>query len=237
MYKIELSVFFPCYNENLNILRLVMDSMKVLDNLVGKYEILIINDGSTDNTSDIADKLSNKYQQVRVIHHSSNKGYGASLISGFTNSKYEWVFFTDADQQFFISEIDLLLKHVHHYDLIIGYRKQRKDIWYRVLYGRLWTFTVQKLFELDIKDIDCAFKLINKSLLSNITLNFSSACINAELLVKLIRSGAKIKQIGVSHRPRVYGKQTGGRLTVALKAILDLYKLRRNLFSPHFLSK
>src|SRR5512137_2307895 len=110
MYPISLSVFFPCYNEEGNVEQLVNDALQALNGLVQQYEIIIINDGSSDNTGSIANALQQKHDTVRVIHHDINKGYGAALISGFRNSQYEYVFFTDGDNQFYMSEIELLLK-------------------------------------------------------------------------------------------------------------------------------
>ena len=227
MYTVSLSVFFPCYNEEKNLEKLVIEVIQVLNNLVQQYEVLIINDGSKDNTKLIADGLSEKYNNVRVIHHQKNEGYGAALISGFDNSTYEWVFFTDGDHQFSLKEIELLLAEIDDYDAIIGFRKKRQDPYHRIIYARMWNMLIWLLFNLKVKDIDCAFKLIKTKMLKNITLQSSGAVISTELLVKLKRSGASFKEVGVSHKPRLFGLQTGGNCKVILKAFLELCKLYR----------
>jgi glycosyltransferase involved in cell wall biosynthesis len=229
MHNITLSVFFPCYNEELNIESLVLEAIQVLDNSVQRYEILIINDGSTDKTGLVADGLSEGHEHVRVIHHKKNGGYGAALISGFSNSLYEWIFFTDGDRQFFISEIQILLNEIDEHDLIIGYRKARQDPWYRILYGHTWTRLVRLLFGLKVRDINCAFKLIKKRSLDGVTLHSSGAVINTELLAKMKFCGARMRQVGVSHRPRMFGRQSGGSPKVVLKAYIELLKLRKEL--------
>ena len=229
MHDISLSVFFPCYNEELNIEGLILEAIRVLDRSVQEYEILVINDGSTDKTGLIADRLSEKHEHVRVIHHSRNRGYGAALISGFSNSIHEWVFFTDGDRQFLISEIELLLNHIDDHELIIGFRKARRDPWHRILYGHTWTRFVQLLFGLRVRDINCAFKLVKRTIMNGITLHASGAVINAELMIKATLSGAHIKQVGVSHRPRMFGKQTGGNPKVILKAFREMMELRKEL--------
>jgi glycosyltransferase involved in cell wall biosynthesis len=229
MHDISLSVFFPCYNEELNIEGLILEAIQVLDRSVQEYEILVINDGSTDKTGLIADRLIEEHEHVRVIHHGRNRGYGAALISGFSNSIHEWVFFTDGDRQFLISEIELLLNHIDDHDLIIGFRKARRDPWHRILYGHTWTRVVQLLFGLKVRDINCAFKLVKRTIMDGITLHSSGAVINAELMIKAKLSGAHIKQAGVSHRPRMFGKQTGGNPKVILKALRELLKLRKEL--------
>lgn len=229
MHNIALSVFFPCYNEELNIESLVLEAIQVLSNSVQRYEILIINDGSTDKTGPVADRLSKWHEHVRVVHHEKNGGYGAALISGFSNSVHEWIFFTDGDHQFFISEIQKLLNEIDDHDLVIGYRKTRRDPWYRILYGHAWTRLVRLLFGIKVRDINCAFKLIRKRILDGIILHSSGAVINTELLAKTKLSGACIKQVGVSHRPRMFGRQSGGSPKVVLKAYIELFKLRKEL--------
>jgi len=227
MYNISLSAFFPCYNEEKNLEPLVREALQVLNNLVTQYEILIINDGSSDDTGLIADSLSERYNNVLVIHHQKNGGYGAALISGFNNSSYEWIFFTDGDHQFFMKEIELLLAEIDSHDALIGFRKKRRDSWHRILYARSWNVLIKLLFNLNVRDINCAFKLIKKKSLEGITLQSSGAMISTELLVKLKLSGASIKEVGVSHKPRLYGTQTGANLKVILKAFIELFKLYR----------
>ncbi len=227
MYDITLSVFFPCYNEERNVQSLVLEAMRILDDSVKKHEILIINDGSTDKTGVVADRLSMEHRHVRAIHHKKNRGYGAALVSGFSNAVHEWIFFTDGDRQFFISEIELLLNEIDDHDIIIGYRKARRDPGYRILYGHLWTRLVQLLFGLKVRDINCAFKLIKKNTLDNVTLHSSGAMINTEILVKMKLLGAPMKQVGVSHRPRTFGNPTGGNPKVILKAFIELLELRK----------
>ncbi len=231
--NIRLSVFFPCYNEELNIDDLVSETISLLNDLVIDYEILIINDGSSDNTGLLADSLSKKYDKVRVIHHEINQGYGAALISGFSNAVYEWVFFTDGDHQFHINEIERFLENIDKNDLIIGFRKKRQDPWHRILYAYAWNRLVRILFNLKIKDLNCAFKLIRKNTLDRIELNSRGANINTEILLKAKYTGAQIYEIGVSHKPRKFGKQTGGNPKVFLKAFLELRALRNELKNYH----
>ena len=221
-----LSVFFPCYNEALNLSGIVTETIHVLKSLVQEYEILIVNDGSTDSTGPLAEEISRHHKNVRVIHHNRNLGYGAALRTGFSNAIYDWVFYTDGDHQFCISEIELFLKETDSYDLIIGYRKERQDPWHRLLYARAWNLLVQLVFGLTARDVDCAFKLIRKENLENIHLSTSGNMISTELLWKSKLSGCRIKELCVSHRPRVYGTQTGGNPKVIFKAFMELFTLR-----------
>ena len=229
MYSIGLSLFFPCYNEELNLERLVLESIRLLNTLTKRHEILIVDDGSTDNTGPVADRLAEQYENVHAIHHRTNRGYGAALVSGFRNCLYEWIFYTDGDSQFFIEEIEVLLKEINSYDLIIGYRRERQDPWHRILYGWGWNCLVQFLFGLNVKDINCAFKLIKKDILNEVPLCSSGAVISTELLVRATLCGCRIKEIGVSHRPRVFGTQTGGSPKVVLRAFHELFRLHKEI--------
>ncbi len=227
MQLISLSVFFPCYNEEQNIESLVRETAAVLDGLVEKYEIIIIDDGSTDSTGSIADRLRSALPYVNVVHHPQNMGYGAALISGFANSVNDWIFFTDGDNQFFIHEIKLLLSEIDGYDVIIGFRKNRKDPLHRKLYANTWNFIVRMVLGLKIKDLNCAFKLVRKDAVEHIKLISTGALISAELLFRLKKSGARIKETGVTHRSRMFGSQTGGSPGVIIKALAELFKLYR----------
>jgi len=231
-HNIRLSVFFPCFNETFNLKGLVCEAIEVLNGLVQEYELLIINDGSTDDTRHTADRLCSKHKNVRVINHQINRGYGAALASGFNNSLYDWIFFTDGDNQFFINEIEYLLDEIENYDIVIGFRKNRQDPWHRLVYAQAWNFLVGTLFDIKFKDINCAFKLIRKRVLEGITFLSSGAVISTELLAKSVHSGAHVKEIGVSHRPRKFGIQTGGNPKVIFTAFLELYRLYRELNSP-----
>jgi len=127
----SLSVFFPAYNEEGNIKNTVIKSKAVLLKYVENWEIIIVNDGSTDNTKKISEELSSEDKRIRVINHEVNRGYGASLKSGFYNAKYPWIIFTDSDGQFDIRELGTFLKEIENYDFVIGFRKKRQDPFHR----------------------------------------------------------------------------------------------------------
>ncbi len=150
-----ISVFFPCINEEGNIEDTVKGAIKVLEKLSLKYEIIIVDDGSTDNTGKIAEKLARENPNIKVIHHPKNLGYGEALKSGFYNAKYGTVVYTDGDRQFDFSEITEFLEKIEENDLVIGYRKSRQDPLLRKLFGKGWRLTLRTLFGLTLKDVDC----------------------------------------------------------------------------------
>ncbi|MFZ5366012.1 MAG: glycosyltransferase family 2 protein [Patescibacteria group bacterium] len=226
----ELSVFFPAYNEEKNIKETVSKATKILPKIASKYEIIIVDDGSTDKTGEIADKIAKDNKSVRVVHHHPNRGYGAALKSGFSKSRYSWVAFTDADGQFDFSEIENFLPLTRKADLILGYRIKRADSIVRRIYTFGWFAIARLLLGLDVKDYSCGFKLIKKEVFEAVQpLEGEEKVTQIELLVKAERLGFKFAEVGVSHYPRKFGQQTGANLKVVAKSIIDLVKLWQKL--------
>ena len=223
----NLSVFFPCVNEEGNVETIVSKAVKVLEDLKINYEIILINDGSIDNTGKVADQLSKKNPNIRVIHHQKNLGYGEALKSGFYGAKYEVIVYTDGDGQFDFSEVTKFLEKIDESDLIIGYRLKRQDPFFRIIFKKGWALSLWMMFGLTLKDVDCGFKMIKRKVLETIPRLESQrgAMINAELAIKARKSGFKIGQVGVNHYPRLSGKPTGANFKVILSSYLDLLKL------------
>lgn len=226
----NLSVFFPAYNEEKNIENTVTKAEQVLKTLkLVAYEIIIINDGSKDNTGKIADELA-KNENIKVIHHNPNKGYGEALKSGFYNAKYDWIVFTDSDGQFDFSEVTNFIEKQEESgaDLVIGYYKKRQVGFLTKITTKLfWEPVVFILFGFRVKDIDCAFKLISKKVIDTIPRLEATrgAFISSELLVKVKRAGFKIVEIGITHHERKLGWGTSRSLSVIINSYLDLLKL------------
>lgn len=223
----NLSVFFPLFNEEGNIKNSVEKAIRVLDTLKIEYEILLIDDGSSDRTGQIADELSGKNPKIKVIHHEKNLGYGEALKSGFYNARYDTIVYTDGDGQFDFSEVHKFLDKIADYDLIIGYRIKRQDPFFRILFKKGWKLSLWTFFGLTLKDVDCGFKMIKKEVLEKIPHLESSrgAMINAELAIKAKKFRFKVGQVGVNHYPRLSGKPTGANIRVIIKSYLDLIKL------------
>jgi len=225
----SLSVFFPCYNEQDNVERVVKSAVDLLESLKIDYEIIIVNDGSKDNTGKIADKIAAANKRIKAVHHNPNRGYGAALQSGFGAATKEYVFYTDGDGQFDIKELLLLFKHTANYDIVTGFRINRQDNFLRKLNAFCWTTMVNILFGMRIKDMDCAFKLYKRSVFDNIKLKSTGALINTEIFARAKNKGYKIYQLGVHHYPRIAGVQTGAKLTVILRAFKELFALYKQI--------
>ncbi len=229
----ELSVFFPAYNEEANLKKTINKALPVLKKIAQKWEIIIVDDGSKDKTGKVADDLAKINKQIRIIHHPQNRGYGAAFKTGFYNSRFGWVAFTDADGQFDFSEITKLIEKQKETraDLVIGYYLKRAVPFFRVWGSKVWELAVYFLFGLRVRDIDCGFKLWRKGVVRTIPKLEAERgpFINSEFLIKAKNKGFKIVEIGVHHYPRKAGKATGASFKVIFSGLSDLLKLRRKL--------
>jgi len=233
----ELSVFFPFWNEEKNIEKVAENARKILPDVAEKYEIILIDDGSTDKTLEKAQELAAKHKEIRVISHQPNRGYGAALRSGFEHAKYEYIVFTDGDLQFDFSEVKKFIGEIATADIVIGFRKKRRD---RKLFKRLLLMNMLKiwdfiLFGFYFKDIDCGFKMFTKSSLEKIgPFRSEGAMITTEILAKASMRKLKIVQVGVEHYPREHGVQTGANLFVIIRAVLESLTLFLDIKSKRF---
>ncbi|MHC4288524.1 MAG: glycosyltransferase family 2 protein [Planctomycetota bacterium] len=225
----SLSVFFPCYNEKGSIGPLTEKALSVAGQICEDHEVILIDDGSSDGTAELADRLAEQYPAVHVVHHPSNQGYGAALQSGFRAATKDYVFYTDGDGQFDIAELPKLLPLIQDYDIVSGYRIDRQDNLLRKINAFCWTKLVGFLFDLKLKDIDCAFKLYKRGMFDHIEMHSTGALIDTEILARAQRKGYTTTQIGVHHFPRTAGQQTGANVKVILRAFKELFKLRKQI--------
>jgi len=227
--NVSISVFFPCYNEHRNIARLVQKALAVLQKLNADFEVIIVDDGSIDDTGKIADELAGENDRVKVVHHRTNLGYGAALQSGFKAATKELVFYTDGDGQFDIKEMPGLLGLMEQCDIVSCYRLNRQDNVVRKINAWCWTKLVCLLFGMKIRDIDCAFKLYKRGIFDSIKLVSTGALIDAEILARAADKGYRVEQYGVHHYPRTAGAQTGANFHVILRAFKELFRLWRQI--------
>lgn len=218
----SLSIFFPVYNEEANIGLVIEDALKYAKKAARKFEIIVVNDGSTDRTSEVIKTYVSRYENVRLVTHETNRGYGSAVKTGLKSCRYEWVFFTDSDGQFHFDGLEDFVAQRTGVDMVLGYRTKRRDHLLRVILAqgmlRLWNYL---FFGLKLKDVDCAYKLIPTSCLKNIKLTTSSAITVTELMYRLINQGYRYHQVPVTHYPRLYGSQTGGNIKVIVRALKE----------------
>jgi len=226
--NITLSVFFPAYFDENNISKVVESAVKVLNQIsIKDYEITIIEDGSPDKTGQVADELARKYDKVKVIHHPKNMGYGATLYEGFLNAKFDYVFYTDGDNQFDLEELKKFVALIPYSDIVIGYRKKKQYSLYRKFTSITYNFALRWLFGIDYIDIDCAFKLFKRDLFDKITIKTKDAFIDAEIMIKAKRLAYTTTELGVKHLPRLDGVSTAARPSIILRTIKEIYNLKK----------
>jgi putative flippase GtrA len=219
----SISVVLPAYNEEEIIARTVNLAMEALNAWGMDFEILVVNDGSTDKTGEIVAALVDAHPRVRLITHESNQGYGSSLVSGFAAATKELVFFMDSDGQFDIQDLQEFFPLIDTYDAVIGYRIDRQDSWMRKINAWGWKQLIGWVLGVRVRDVDCAFKLLHTEFLHQHPLETRGAMINAELLYRLQRAGCGYKEVGVIHLPRLHGQATGAKLSVILRAFRELF--------------
>ena len=233
----SLSVFFPMHNEEANVRRVIRQAQRVLPSVASYYEIIIVNDGSEDKTSQIAHRMAKKDDHIKVIDQ-ANLGYGGALQAGFKAAKYQWVFFSDGDLQFDLNELKLFVPKTLDNQVVLGYRKHRADTNNRIVLATLLKIWNKFFFRFPskIKDIDCAFKLFHKDVVSDIfPLNSVGAMISTEILLKVIDGKYNFTQIGVTHLPRLYGEETGAKMNVILGAVKETFYLYYKRNSEHYI--
>ena len=238
-----LSYFFPAHDEAENIEALVEEALLELPMLADRFEIIAIDDGSSDDTGEIADRLAAAHPDVvRVVHHPTNRGYGAAVRSGLAAARFPLISFTDGDRQFRISDLSRLVgrlegpAHPGGPDVIVGYRIKRADPVIRLAYAKAYRICLRLFFGLDVRDPDCACKLFRRDALAGVRVESSGAFLSAELLIKIEAAGGDIVEEGVPHYPRTAGSASGADPRVVARAVRDFWALRLRLWANRALA-
>jgi glycosyltransferase involved in cell wall biosynthesis len=216
----SISVFFPCYNDSNTIGDLVREAERQLTSLTSDYEIIVVNDGSRDESGSVLAGLRARVERLRVVHHPINRGYGAALRSGFEHATKDLVFYTDGDGQYDVNEISILLMLLtDDTHFVNGMKMTRQDPPYRVFIGNLHRFVTRWSFWLPINDVDCDFRLIRRSILQKLTLHSSSGSICVELVKQAQRAGAQFREVSVHH----YARRSGASEFFTARRIFQTY--------------
>ena len=201
-----ISVFFPAFNDAVSIETLVGVALEILPRLTNDYEVIVVNDGSTDATAAVLERLARRHAHIRIIHHERNLGYGAALQTGFRNAKKDLVFYTDGDGQYDVNELPALHRLLtEDVDVVNGYKLKRSDNTRRKLLGAIYNQTARFLFHLPIRDVDCDFRLLRRKCIQELQINSTTGAVCVELVSKLHRAGCVFVETPVHHHPRVHG--------------------------------
>ena len=221
-----LSIFFPAYNDSGTIASLVITALRTARKLTPDHEIIVVNDGSKDNTAEILDELARTYPEVRVVHHAKNRGYGGALRTGFASATRELIFYTDGDAQYDPAEMEVLWRRFgDDVDLVNGYKISRSDPMHRIIIGRVYHHTVKLLFGLTVRDVDCDFRMMRRAIFDKVTLEKNSGVICLEMMKKITDAGFRIAEVPVHHYHRAYGRSQFFNFRRLARTGLDVFKL------------
>jgi glycosyltransferase involved in cell wall biosynthesis len=222
----SLSVFFPAYNDSGTIASLVITALQAASKLTPNYEVIVVNDGSTDSTGQILQELARVYPQLKIVTHAVNRGYGGALRSGFASASKDVIFYTDGDAQYDPAEMDLLWpKMAPGVDLVNGFKISRSDPWHRIVIGRIYHHTVKTLFGLHVRDVDCDFRLLRRSIFDRVRLEKNSGVICLEMMKKIQDAGFTIVEVPVHHYHRAHGQSQFFNFRRVIRTGIDVMKL------------
>lgn len=219
----SISVFFPCYNDEKSIEKLVDDAFATLRGITQDYEVIVVDDGSTDKSREVLANLAKKHKDIKLVFHDKNRGYGGALKTGFATAKKDLVFYTDGDGQYDVKELPLLLSLMtDDVNFVNGIKMTRHDPTHRVFIGNLYSFIARWLFWLPIYDVDCDFRLIRRGVIKKLDLKSNSGSICIELVKKAQRAGAKFRQVSVHHLERRWGQSQFFQADRLLRTLLEV---------------
>jgi glycosyltransferase involved in cell wall biosynthesis len=226
-----LSIVLPCHDEAENVERAIDEATTAGELVADAHEVIVVDDGSSDATRELAAARAAEDPRVRVLVHEVNRGYGAALRTGFAAARLEWIFLTDADLQFDMGELARFAPLAPSSDIVAGYRIHRADPPHRLLNAAAWNLLVRRTFDVPVRDVDCAFKLMRRELVQALPLTAEGAMVSTELIARAAQADARFAQLGVTHRPRAAGRPSGASPRVVLRAFRELRAVRAELRS------
>lgn len=222
----SVSAFFPCYNDAGSIAAMVEKAAIALRSVTGDFEVIVIDDGSSDDSVAVLESMRPRSPYLRIVRHPTNRGYGAVLRTGFESATREFVFYTDGDGQYDPEELPVLVREMQDWiGLVNGYKLRRADPLHRVVIGKTYQFVARRLFGITLRDVDCDFRLMRTEYLRRIPLTFESGAIGVELVRRLQDAGCRMTEIGVHHYPRLHGRSEFFRLRHVYNLLSDLWGL------------
>ena len=232
--KPDVSLVFPVYRDEHTVRRVAEKSLKVLADVANDYEVIIVDDGSPDRSGEIADELASKHEQIHVVHHESNEGYGEAVKTGFARARYEWICATDGDDQYDVFDLPKLVRLKDYYDLVITFRYVKVYSGFRIFVSFVYNVLLRMLFRMSYRDISSGLRLVRKSLVDELELESSSPFIGAELAIKTTLRGYRVGEVGIQTFPREFGR--GETVTVAniLATIREMIHIYRTIHSRDY---
>jgi glycosyltransferase involved in cell wall biosynthesis len=230
----SLTVFFPVYNDEATVRRVTEKALHVCRELTGTYEVIIVDDGSPDASGEIADELACLDEHVRVVHHDRNRGYGAAVRTGLAESRYQWICFTDGDDEYDLRDLRKLWRLRDYYDLIITFRYVRRYSEFRIVISRVYNMVLRRLFATRYRDVSTGLRLARKEVVDELTLEATSPFIGAEIAIKTMLMGYRVGEVGIQTFPRELGKGGSTSPHNIWRTIVDMLRCHRRVFSKDY---
>lgn len=231
---LELTIFFPVYRDEATVEKVTEKAVAFLRLHAERGEVIIVEDGSPDRSGEIADEMAARHPCVRVVHHPQNLGYGEALKTGFREARYEWVAFTDGDDEYDVFDFERVLKHRHYYDLLITFRYAKLYSTFRVFVSWVYNCAVRFFFRVPYRDVSTGLRAIRRSLLQELALDSTSPFIGAEIAVKTMLHGYRVGEVGIQTFPRQFGHGATVTPKNILATIKDMYRIHKSIFSPDY---
>lgn len=231
---LRISLFFPVYRDEATVERVTRKAVAIMNELASEYEVIIVDDGSPDRAGEVADELARTIPGVHVIHHARNMGYGEALRSGFKAARYEWICFTDGDDEYDVDDLRRLIRLRDYYDLIITFRYAKRYSGVRIFISYVYNKILRLLFQTRYRDISCGLRMIRKAVADELDLQSISPFIGAEIAIKTTVKGFRVGEVGVQTFPREFGRGSSTTLPNILATIQDMFRVHRTIFSPQY---
>ena len=232
--KPNISLFFPVYNDERTIRDVAENALRILKEVAGRYEIIIVDDGSPDKSGEIADELARKHNCIRVIHHMHNLGYGAALKSGAAASHYEWICMIDGDDEYDVRDLRKMLSVRQYYLLIIAFRYKKLYSAKRIFISYIYNSLLRFIFRTKFRDISTGIRVIHRSVLEEIELKSNSPFVGAELAIKSMLRGFPVGEVGIQTFPRTFGQGSATSMKNIVSTIKDMLRMRKEIFSETY---
>jgi glycosyltransferase involved in cell wall biosynthesis len=233
-HKPDISLFFPVFRDERTVRSVAEKALAVLKDVAGRYEVVIVDDGSPDRAGEIADELAREYPEISVVHHPKNLGYGAAIRSGLAQCRYDWICFTDGDDEYDVNDLRKLVALRDFYDLIITFRYVKIYSGDRQFISWVYNKTLRMLFRTQYRDISTGLRLIRKSLADQIVCQSNSPFIGAEITIKAMLKGYRIGEVGIQTFPREFGKGASTSPKNIVATIFDMMRVYRTIFSADY---